>query len=151
MEQRIVERPRQHRHRPERHGVHERIDFPEAEVAGKKQRSLAGRMGRAHALFPFERHARQHGIRRHRAEFQEDGQQPAEVREHAAGDCPALGLAPQRKGRLQVAHRQPPVRPIEPVERAADDRADREHRGHRQKTHARHHGDDGQVLEAVPE
>ena len=44
VQQRIVERPREHRHRLERERVHERVDLPEAEVPGEEQRALAVRV-----------------------------------------------------------------------------------------------------------
>ena len=151
MQQRVVERPRQHRHRPERHRVDERVDLPEAEVPGEEQRALAVQVGGAHAFLALERHPREHLVGRHRAELEEDGQQAPEVREHPARDGAALGLAAQRKRRLEVPHRQPPVRPIDPVERAADERPDRQDDPHRQQPHTSHDADDREVLDAMPE
>ncbi len=55
VEQRIVERSREHRHRAKLERVHERIDLPEAEVAGEEQDALALRVCRDDALFAFER------------------------------------------------------------------------------------------------
>ena len=111
VEQRIVERPRQQRHRMQHQRVHERVDLPVAEVAGEEQRAPAERVRRLHAVLPFELDARQHLLGAHRAELQQDGEQPAEVREHVARDRRALRLRARRKRRLEVAQRQPPVRP----------------------------------------
>ena len=41
MQQRIVERPRQHRHRLDLQRVHQRVDLPEAEVAGEEQHAAS--------------------------------------------------------------------------------------------------------------
>ena len=133
VQQRIVERARQHGHRRDLERVHQRIDLPEPEVPGEQQHPAAVRVRRADPLLPLELDARQHLLRAHRAELQQHRQQPPEVREHAARDGVALGGRAQRKRRLQVADREPPVRGVEPVERGAEQRAGAEHHRHRQQ------------------
>ena len=100
VQERVVERPRQHRHRLQRQRVHERVDLPEAEVPGEEQHALALRV-RARRRAPRLRTRRARSIcaGRHRAELQQHRQQPAEVREHAARDGAALALRAQRKRR----------------------------------------------------
>ena len=73
------------------------------------------------------------------------------MREHPARDRPALGLAAQRKRRLEIPHRQAPVRPVDPVEGPADERPERQDRPHREQAHAGHDADDREVLDAMAE
>ena len=83
--------------------------------------------------------------------FSSDDQQPAEVREHLARDRGALGLGSERKRRLEVLHRQPPVPAIEPVEGAAEQRPGAEDSWHRQHPGGGDHAHHRDVLEPVPE
>jgi len=101
------------------------------------------------ALFSLELHARQHLLWSHRAELQEHGEQPAEMRKHLAADGVAFALASHGKRRPQVVDREPAVASIEPVERAAKDGPGRKHHAHGQQADGRHDADHGQVLEPV--
>ena len=60
MQQRVVERAREHRHRLERDRVDECVDLPEAEMPGEEQRALPLSVRGADALLALERHAREH-------------------------------------------------------------------------------------------
>ena len=64
VQQRIVERTRQHRHRLDLERVHERVDLPEPEVPGEQQHAAPLGVRRAHPLLPFELDAGQHLLRR---------------------------------------------------------------------------------------
>ena len=133
VQQRVVERPRQHRHRLDRQRVDQRVDFPEAEMSGEKQHAAVLRVRVDHAIFAFELDARQHLVGAHGAEFQQHDEQPAEVRKHVAADRAALRFGPHGKRGAQILDRQPAVAAIEHIERAAEQRACREHRAHRQQ------------------
>ena len=108
VQHRVVERTRQHRHRLDPDGMHERVDLPVAEVSGEQQHATPLSVRVDDALFPLELDVLQHLFRRHGAELQQHHQQPAEMREHAARDGPALGHGPRRERRFQVA---PTARP----------------------------------------
>ena len=60
VQQRIVQRPRQHRHWIQRDGVHQGVDLPEPEVPREEQRALPLRVRGADAILALERHARKH-------------------------------------------------------------------------------------------
>ena len=50
----IVERAREHADRAQLQPVHDRVQLPEAEMAGEEQHALALRVGEARAILAFE-------------------------------------------------------------------------------------------------
>ena len=62
VQQRIVQRTRQDSHRLHRQRVHERVDLPEAEMAGEQQHALPLPVGGDDPLLSFEFHVREHPL-----------------------------------------------------------------------------------------
>ena len=151
VQQRIVQRPGEHGHGPERESVNESVDFPESEMPGEKQHALSMRVGGAQPVVAFELHAAHHSRRRHRAEFEERHQQPAEVLEHVPRDGTPLDIGACREGTLQVPQGEPAMRTIDDVKCQTQQAAGAEDDTHRQHTDDRHHRHDGGVLEAMTE
>jgi hypothetical protein len=89
------------------------VDFPESEVAGVKQDATVLCVRVNNPFFPFELDPREHLVWPHRAEFQQDNQQAAEVRKHVAADRLTFLFTPARKCGTQVLDGELPVASIE--------------------------------------
>jgi hypothetical protein len=142
---------REHRHRLDRQRMHERIDFPVAEVPRVQENAAILGMRVHHALLAVEFHPSQHFVGAHRAELQQHDQQPPEMRERLAADRATFLLAPNGERRPQVLDRQSAVAAIDEVEGASEKGSGREHRPHRHHTDDRHDADHGEILEPVAE
>ena len=151
VQQRVVERPREQRHRLQHERVHEGVDLPVAEVSREEQRPLPHGMRRLDAILPFELHAGQHLLGAHRAELEEHREQPSEVREHVAGDRGAFLRGPRRERRLEIAQRQLPVRPVDRMKRAPENGSRRQDNGHRQRPDDRARDHHREVFDPVLE
>jgi hypothetical protein len=151
VQERVVERPREHRHRLDRQRMDERVDLPEPEVPGEEQHAPPLRVGMDDALLPLELDALEHLLGPHGAELEQDREKAAEVREHLARDRPALLLRAHGKRRAQVLDGETPVAAIEQIEGAPEQRARRQHGAHGKQADHRDHADHGKILQPVPE
>src|SRR5207245_527871 len=88
----IIERACEHANRLDAAGVRDRVQLPEAEVAGEEQHALALRVGVTRALLAVELDAVEHRLARSRAELQQLEQQPPEMLERPPRDRAPLGL-----------------------------------------------------------
>ena len=102
----------------DRQRVHQRVDLPESEVPGEQQHAAPLRVGgRRTRSSPSNSTRASICSGRHRAELEQLHQQPAEVREHGAGDRRAARRVAHGNAACELLERQPPVGPIEGVER----------------------------------